>query len=270
MPIPELQSLCAELRRRLWDDYEITDRVLVHSELTAVSKDAPGGAPRDLPPPTHGAIVRRLLDASDPVAVATEKAASDLDRLGAQPGARVRERDLSLALGKHLDGSVERRLHVPNWDPQPGNVDLFTTGEDGLPSIVIEAKLKSDNSIFECLWDMAKVLSLATDESIQAYLVTGTTVANWQKPIACAELFVTGRHQLVGEIERHADWWDKYILGDSTGRPSSVAETMDIELVGAIQLPLGGTEWELRAIRLSDADPDRWRPFSDGHPVALP
>lgn len=100
--------------------------------------------------------------------------------------------------------------------PQPGNVDAFTKDWLGRPVLVIETKLKEGNQVFECLWDMAKMLSLATVGSVEgAYLVTGSTVASWQRPVACAELFVTGRHELVGAIRRYEDWWIKYILGDS-------------------------------------------------------
>lgn len=261
-----LRALRAELYLRTWNDDEIASRVLIHAEGQAA------------PPPTVTAQegsaepseTEAEFDEGDPVAQATVRAAVELAQLGLDPSARVRERDLADSLARNLSGAIaERKLHVPGWDPQPGNVDVFTRDKDGLPDLVIETKLKDDNSIFECLWDMAKVLSLATESSVSgAYLVTGTTAANWRRPVACAELFENGRHDLVGTIRHYGDWWVKYILGDSTGRPQAVPDLMDVRRVAVADYELNSERWELRAIHITAAPEATWVPFADGMPIA--
>ncbi len=259
-----LRALRAELYRRTWSDDEIVARVLIHAEGQAAPQ--PATTEQGTPEPR---AARAEIAEDDPVAQATVRAAEELAQLGLDPSARVRERDLANSLARNLSGAVaERKLNVPGWDPQPGNVDVFTRDQLGLPALVIETKLKDDNSIFECLWDMAKVLSLASESNVTgAYLVTGTTAANWRRPVACAELFENGRHNLVGAIRHYGDWWVKYILGDSTGRPQAVPDLMDVRLVAIAGYELNGQRWELRAIHISAAPEAKWVPFEDGMPV---
>lgn len=268
MDVSTIAQLVVELRKRNWSDDELAARVFVHATVelptTTVGKkpDAKLGDPA-----FEAMVVSGKVDQDDPVGRATLKAAEDLASAGAE-GVRVRERHLADALARHLGAVAERRLHVPGWDPQPGNVDAFTTDWRGRPALVIETKLKAGNDVFECLWDMVKVLSLATEPSVEdAYLVTGTTVASWQRPVACAELFTTGRHELVGAIRRYEDWWIKYILGDSRGRPSSIPDLMDVDVVAAVQYPMDSIPWELRSIRVSVPSEATWIPFRDGLPA---
>jgi TIR domain len=260
MDAVELEQLRDELRGRGWSDEEVDQRALAHP-----AGDPPAQQPR---PARPSSIPTAHVKTEDPVARAATLAASDIEAL-ALSGHKLRERDLADAIVRHLDHAVaERRLHIPGWLPQPGNVDVFTVDRRGRPRVVIETKLKSDDRVFECLWDMAKMLSLATEETIEgAYLVAGTTVANWHRPVACAELFAPGRHELVGAIERYADWWEKYILGDSTGRPQSVPDLMDVELVASVRFDIAGVAWELRAIRVAATADGHWIPFDDGKPA---
>jgi hypothetical protein len=182
---------------------------------------------------------------------------------------KIRERHLADALARHLPRAVaERKLHVPGWDPQPGNVDVFTRDRLGRPDLIVETKLKEGNQVFECLWDMAKALSLATQSSVDAaYLVTGSTVASWTRPVACAELFETGQHDLVQAIDvRYRDLWIKYILGDSRGRPRAVPDLMDVTLVADVCYPVRGVEWQLKAILVSVAQEAQYVRFREGLP----
>jgi len=255
--VPEMddtafERLVGELTRRSWRPDEIEARVMPHTS---------GRQGQDAQP------VGDEIDEGDSVARALSLAARAIEQLELAREKPIRERDLADALGSQLARSrVERKLTVPGWDPQPGAVDVFTVDARGNPVLVIETKLKSDNALFECLWDAAKVLSLTRLASVEAaYLVAGTTNRNWQKPIDCADMFNSGRYELVGTIERYSDWWEKYILGDSTGRPELVPDEMDVELVASVELKLGGRPWELRAIRVQAVDDD-WIPFTDGRP----
>lgn len=144
-------------------------------------------------------------------------------------------------------------------------MDLFTTDWWGRPKLVVETKHKDGNQIYECLWDMAKVLSLATEASVEAaYLVTGTTARNWALPVPCAELFETGRHQLVGAMRRYPELWEDLLAG-GRARPLAVPENMDVLLVARVPLLLQGERWELRAVRVSTPNPV-WTRFAEGRP----
>lgn len=202
---------------------------------------------------------------ADPVGTATLAAAGRLEQLDGD-GDRVRERELQLAIASELPSAeTERRVHVPGWDPQPGAVDILVRGEDGGLATVIETKFKAGNDIYECLWDFAKVLSLTRgDDAPAGYLVVGTTRAGWDRH-ATRELFSDGSHMLVDAIRQHLAWWDKYILGDSTGRPTSVPAVMDVRVVAREVLSLQGVDWELRAVRVVGGE--QMVPFADGRPV---
>ena len=209
-----------------------------------------------------------LSDDEDPIGHATLAAAKRLEALDGL-GKRVRERQLQEALAAVLPrAEVERGIQIPGWDPQPGHIDVLTRDTEGRVDRVIETKLKSTNDIYECLWDLAKVLSVGrADGPVAAYLVVGTTKDGWRRH-ATHELFVSGRHGLVETIRAHLAWWDKYILGDSTGRPLAVAASVDIRVLARASLKLRGVEWELRAIRVFARDP--WVPFHAGRPDGAP
>ena len=251
MSVDTLKRLPTEFRRRGWTETEIEEWAL----------GIEGGMPSEAP--DAGPEV----DESDLIARATLAAGTDLEVLDSA-GHAVRERHLAEALAAHLDhATVERRLEVPGWDPKPGNVDLFTTDWWGRPKLVVETKHKDGNQIYECLWDMAKVLSLDTETSVEgAYLVTGTTVRNWTRPVPCAELFETGRHELVATMRRYPDLWEDLLAG-GRARPLAVPENMDVSRVARVPLVLQGERWELRAIRVSTPDP-LWTGFRDGRPPA--
>lgn len=270
MDAATLAELKAVLRTRNWTDEEIADRVYVHAQPGAVLEVAAAHLPSIADRPlVDTTVVTGQVESDDPIGRATLEAAADLAHLALDPTARIRERHLADALARHLPRAVaERKLYVPGWDPQPGNVDVFTLDRLGRADLVIETKLKEGDQVFECLWDMAKALSLATDRNVDAaYLVTGSTVASWNRPVACAELFETGQHNLVRAIaERYRELWIKYILGDSRGRPRAVPDLMDVVLVADVRYPVRGVQWELKAIRVSAAPDARWIPFNGGLP----
>ena len=273
MDADRIRELISLLHSRNWNDAEIAERVLTHAHPgVATGKTARGPLPSQgsLPSAIDTTVVTGKVDRDDPVARATIEAAEDLARMALDPTAKIRERQLADALASHLPRAVvERKLRVPGWDPQPGNIDVFTLDRLGRPDLIIETKLKEGDQVFECLWDMAKALSLATERNVDAaYLVTGSTVASWTRPVACAELFETGRHDLAGAIAgRYRELWVKYILGDSRGRPRAVPDQMDVALVADVRYPVRGVEWQLKAIRVSTPPEARWIPFAHGLPV---
>lgn len=195
---------------------------------------------------------------------ATRTAARCLEALDRE-GLPVRERQLQSALAESIDNAeTERCLQVPNWAPQPGAIDIVVRDDAGRVAGVIETKFKAGNDIYECLWDFAKVLSLTQgDDRPAGYVVVGTTRRGWARH-ATNELFTNGDHLLVEAIRRHRDWWDKYILGDSTGRPTAVPTVMETCVLAQELLSVGGVEWELRALRIVGGG--KQERFVDGRP----
>jgi hypothetical protein len=205
------------------------------------------------------------MDADDLIGGALPRAAAALEALD-RAELPVRERELQVALAEQIPGGdIERRVHVPGWDPQPGGLDVLVRDPSGELTHVVETKLKSTNDIYECLWDFAKVLSLSSGSSAPLpYVVAGTTIAGWSRH-AGRELFENGTHDLVGAIERYREWWIKYILGDSTGRPTEVPTEIHVEVIACTPVRLKGLDWELKAVRVSAGE--EWTPFAGGLPV---
>jgi hypothetical protein len=82
--------------------------------------------------------------------------------------------------------------------------------------------------------------------------------------VSCAELFETGRHNLVGAIRRYTTLWED-LLQEGRGRPLAVPETIDVSLVARVPVVLKGLAWELRAVRVRAVEAD-WTGFIDGRP----
>ncbi len=202
----------------------------------------------------------------DEVGEATVRAAEELAEFDEARGPAPRERDLAQALGRHLGNAVvERRWAVPDWDPQPGNIDVWTTDWRGRPRVAIETKLKDGNDVYESLWDLIKLLSLATLEHVEAtYLVVGTTIRNWEKPVAFAEFFADGRYELVSAIERNPDWW-RWCLEGGRARPLRMPIEVDVRLVARSSLLLASAPWELRAVAVAAGG--EWVACQDGWPI---
>lgn len=228
---------------------------------------APAPAPAPAPAATllsardDDEVGRVLLSATTRLA-AKDAEMAKLDR-------RVVERDLAEALAAELPNSeMERSWPVPNWDPQPGRFDIVVSGDDGRPRLAIETKLKSSNDIYECLWDLLKLVALNTLDHLEGvYIVAGTSARNWRKPIKTAELFRDGSHEVRDLIGAVGDWWETYILGDSAGRPQYGPEQVNVEVVGATRLQLRRDEWEIRAIKATAST--RWVRFADGKPPGI-
>jgi len=262
----DLEALLAELRRRNWQDWEIDKRVLVHrGRERSVS---PASTPEDTRAPAAAAGATPEVDGAteDEVGEATVRAAEELAVFDEAQGRAPRERDLAQALGRHLGNAVvERRWPIPDWDPQPGNIDVWTTDGHGRPRTAIETKLKDGNDVYESLWDLIKLVCLGTLGHVEdTYLVVGTTIRNWEKPVAFAEFFADGRYDLVSAIERNPDWW-RWCLEGGRARPLRMPTTVDVRLVAQVSLLLANTPWELRAVAVAASG--GWVACEGGWPI---
>jgi hypothetical protein len=128
-----------------------------------------------------------------------------------------------------------------------------------------ELKWANDNSIFEALWDAIK-LADATQlpEVASVYLCCGAPEARWTKPVECAEIFDTGACEIVNLIREHNDLWGRYILADSTGRPTSAPEMLDVRRISDVVLHVEDIRWRLRTVRFQPSG--RWVEFMGGRP----
>lgn len=201
----------------------------------------------------HTAIRADLL-----IATATGHATKSLESTAAERGSYLVERDLKNAMtrgieSQRVDVQHERHYELPHWSPQPGGVDLSVPLESGRAAL-IELKWANDNKIFEALWDAVKLADAEQLPEIEgAYLCYGASEHWWSKPAEGAEVFGAGDVPIVHLIRRYQDWWDRYILADSTGRPQSSPESLTVTPVSDLTLQIHGQPWRLRTVRLRSA-----------------
>jgi quercetin dioxygenase-like cupin family protein len=208
-------------------------------------------------------------------AEAVREAASRID---GDPSVSFREERLERALVDALRARVSpgavvgarRRFAVPDWDPQPGGVDLFVL--DGARTPAVFAELKIDN-IEEALWDLFKVAALANSPSAPAsFLAVAAPVRRWRKPeVDCAALFpaADGAPQPWSSLalfDRYAAAW-RWLLRGGRARPTTVPATIEIAFVA--NEPVGAYPgYELRAIEVRAITDDGRVPFDGDWPAA--
>jgi hypothetical protein len=82
---------------------------------------------------------------------------------------------------------VRRKFPIPNWNPQPGPVDLFIL--DDAERLVAAAELKVFKTE-ESLWDVYKMIALGTTSGVEAtYVIIPATARRWLKPERCTQVF---------------------------------------------------------------------------------
>lgn len=158
----------------------------------------------------------------------------------------------------------QSRLVLGNWNPQPGSFDS-ALGPPSRPEMVGEMKWSSQNKLFEVLWDAIKLCSEFDRAAPTAFLAYGFPCRLWDKPVECASMFGPGMQPLIPMICKHINWWNKYILGDSTGRPIWACHSMNVTAVADEQVQYQRQSWLLRVVMVEGAGPAV--PFENGRPV---
>ena len=197
--------------------------------------------------------------------VATHATAGALREAPGKIVEKTLERAFNAAL-THLSGRpcAQSRFALSNWNPQPGAFDS-ALGAPSAPEMVGEMKWSSQNKVFEVLWDAVKVCSALDGPARTAFLAYGFPTRLWDKPVECADLFSPGRRPLVASIRRHLGWWEKYILGDSAGRPGWVREYIVVDRIDDQAISYQGTSWMLRVVTVEGYG--AIVPFEQGRPA---
>jgi hypothetical protein len=175
------------------------------------------------------------------------------------------ERALNTALTR-LSGRpcAQSRFALSNWNPQPGAFDS-ALGAPSAPEMVGEMKWSSQNKVFEVLWDAVKLCSALEGPARTAFLAYGVPTRLWDRPVECADLFSPGHRALVASIRLHIGWWEKYILGDSTGRPCWTREYIVVNSVDDQTINYRGTSWMMRVVTVHGDG--AIVPFEQGRPA---
>jgi hypothetical protein len=259
--------LVDELHRRNWEDWEIEKRVgIFRDKRHEVSVHPTVAQARAHAEEQYATPIELECDASDPIGRLVNPLSAALMEFERELGRSPRERDMADALGRLIpDAIVERKLDIPFWDPQPGAVDLWTADWRGRPSMVAELKLKDGNDIYESIWDLIKVLSLETLGHVEAgYLVVGSTVRAWERPVVFSEFFANQQFPLVDYIGEKPEAL-RWVYEGGRARPTRIPERVEVTLVGRSRYRTGDQEWELRAVKVAASG--AWLDCEDGWPL---
>jgi len=207
-------------------------------------------------------------------AEAVREAASRID---GDPSVSFREERLERALVDALRARVpsgavvgaRRRFVVPDWDPQPGGVDLFVLDRDETPAGFAELKV---DKIEEALWDLFKVAALASSPPAPAgFLAVAASARRWRRAeVDCASLFpeADGRPRSWSSLvlfDRYAAAW-RWLLSGGRARPTRVPATVEIAFV-ANEPVRAYPGYELRAVEVRAVADDGWLSFDGDWPA---
>lgn len=206
--------------------------------------------------------------------LATNLAAERLDEISRSgeylTETRHQQPAIRQALQEVQDGVVDRSeitLDLPNWDPNPGGVDVIVRDSNKEPRIAAELKLWKTDWM---LWDTLKMIdALHVDDLEAAYLIMGTNEKGWSSRLrACSidgkttELFQPGEtvHDTSKLFADNAHSWYDLLTG-GTGRPGRVPAAIKTSLITEAPLSFDGKPGSLRTVRVESAS-DEWIEFS--------
>ena len=169
------------------------------------------------------------------------------------------EKRLAAALGDALEAelaplrvSLNKKLpdfELPNWDPQPGWLDVSVVDESERLLVVAEIKL---DDVDQTLWDIFKVAAALDLPSVQAaYVIVAAPLSTWRTASEVVELF---------SAEAEKEWASRYLfdayrkswthlLRGGRARPTKVAATLRITPLARVPVD-HFPPYELRAVRI--------------------
>ena len=174
--------------------------------------------------------------------------------------ADLKESDFQVALFERMGeaSGVRRELGIqrkggrpgaiPGWDP--GAVDLVAESDDG--PVWIELKwAKSFGTLFNCLWDAAKLAgAVRSGAACAGYLAAGAPVVEWEKDHPYRDLF-TFHSWEDGSIAtgRHGKSWQGWLDENPATFPTELVDPIQILPTGYVRG--GSDDWEVRVVRVT-------------------
>ena len=154
------------------------------------------------------------------------------------------------------------KVATGEW-PRLGSVDVGIEDGDGELTLVELKSGKGKDALGPCAWDAAKLAYLLeAGAAADAFLVAGTTLANWEAPIRGAEFFTNRAHDLADLRVSYADWWRKWERDGYPAAPRMPA-WFETEFVAEASFTVPAEPWLLRMSRVGAAGPERidWPPL---------
>lgn len=181
------------------------------------------------------------------------------------------EAALTQALAERLPGASvgHKKLDIPDWNPQPGNVDIAVQ-EGDVHVAFAEVKIEK---VEECLWDAYKLAAACTrDGALGGYLTVAALAKTWDSDRDCVELFPEEDETVVFESEalfrENRKAW-KYLLGGGRGRPTRVPRKIEVSGIGCVTLAnVPPYEYELRVARVRRVGVE-WLEFLGDWPLGV-
>ena len=186
------------------------------------------------------------------------------------------ERRLERALVHELDllrpGRVRANqklpgIAIPDWDPQPGWLDIAVVDENDEPVVVAELKL---DDVDQTIWDIFKLASATRLPSVRAaYMVVGAPPTIWVTSLAAVP-FYEGHTEKVWSskfvFEEYKVAW-KNLLNGGRGRPLRVPSSLVLTPLLTTHVP-AYPDYELRILKVSDLNADAFIELREGWPFS--
>ena len=135
---------------------------------------------------------------------------------------------------------------IPGWNP--GGVDLVVDSDDG--DVWIELKwAKSYGTLFNCLWDAAKLAgAVRAGAAAGGFLVAGAPASEWEKDHPYHDLFTFHSWESGSIVEEFSKDWLGWLDENEDTFPTEVVDPIQILPVGYVRG--GADDWEIRVARV--------------------
>lgn len=152
-------------------------------------------------------------------------------------------------LRKELDiqGKGDQPGAIPGWNP--GGVDMVVDSDEG--NVWIELKwAKSYGTLFNCLWDAAKLAgAVRAGAAAGGYLVAGGPASEWEKDHPYHGLFNFHTWEDGAIVKNFAKDWQGWLDENENTFPTEVVDPIQILPVGYVRG--GPDDWEIRVARVT-------------------
>lgn len=135
---------------------------------------------------------------------------------------------------------------IPGWNP--GGVDLVVDSEEG--PVWVELKwAKSYDTLFNCLWDAAKLAgAVRAEAAIGGYLVAGAPASEWAKDHPYQDLFTFHTWEDGSIVSSFPSSWRGWMKENEDTFPSEIVDPVQILPFGFVRG--GPDDWEIRVARV--------------------